>query len=75
MKSKFVQKNKKALIAALIGAVAGGLYYYFVGCESGNCVIVSNPFIIIPYGALLGYLFAGIFTNKEVVSSQTNENS
>jgi hypothetical protein len=71
----FIRKNKAPLIASLIGAVAGGLYYYFVGCASGNCMIVSNPYIIIPYGGVLGYLFAGIFTKKENVKPTPHENS
>jgi len=75
MRIALIRKNKIPLIASLVGAVSGGLYYYFIGCTSGNCMIVSNPFIIIPYGALLGYLFAGIFTKKENVKSYPNENS
>lgn len=71
----FIQKRKKEWIGALVGAVAGALYYYFVGCKNGSCLIASNPFITIPYGAVLGYLFAGIFSKKEQVNSEGHENS
>lgn len=37
-----------------IGALAGFLYYYFVGCASGTCAITSSPYISTLYGALLG---------------------
>jgi Family of unknown function (DUF6132) len=70
----FIRKNKVSLIAALIGAFLGGAYYYFVGCTRGNCMIVSNPFIIIPYGAVMAYLLAGSFAKKENVKTEMNEN-
>lgn len=36
------------------GALAGFLYYYFIGCSSGTCPITSNPAVTIIYGALAG---------------------
>lgn len=44
----------KPFMAASIGALAGFLYYYFVGCSSGTCAITSNPFMSILMGGLLG---------------------
>lgn len=64
MKSR-IMKYKKQLIGSLIGATIGALYYRFVGCKSGTCMITSNVFILVPYSALLGYLFVGIFTSKK----------
>jgi len=75
MINAFLQKSKRALIGVVLGSVVGGLYYYFVGCESGNCAITSNPYISIPYGGLLGYLFAGMFEKKQISKSEVNENS
>jgi len=71
---QFVIKYKKQLFAIGLGAVAGGLYYYFVGCRSGNCLIASNPYVIIPYGALLGYLLLGSISNREKSDLSKNEN-
>ncbi len=71
----FIQKNKKSLIGASFGAIAGAAYYYFVGCKNGSCLIASNPFISIPYGGMLGYLFVGIFSKKEIIKPETHENS
>ena len=39
--------TKKAILITgtgiIIGAVAGYLYYHFVGCSSGTCAITSKP--------------------------------
>ncbi|MFN9665982.1 MAG: DUF6132 family protein [Bacteroidota bacterium] len=39
-----------------IGAVAGYLYYYYVGCNSGTCLITSRPMNSTLYGSLIGFL-------------------
>jgi hypothetical protein len=44
----------KPISAITIGGLAGFLYYYFVGCASGNCAITSNPYMSIIWGGLLG---------------------
>lgn len=56
------------LAGALIGGLAGFLYYRFVGCVSGACPITSNPLVATPYGAVIGVLLASILlpgTKKE----------
>jgi len=53
----FILTYRRNLRAILIGAILGFLYYRLVGCQSGHCMISSNPFISTGYGALLGYLF------------------
>lgn len=42
-----------------IGAFAGYLYYRFVGCTSGRCLITAHPWSATLYGAMLGVLIAG----------------
>ena len=37
----------KPFLGIAIGGLAGFLYYYFVGCSSGNCAITSNPYMSI----------------------------
>jgi hypothetical protein len=44
----------KPFLGIAIGALAGFLYYYFIGCNSGSCAITSNPYMSIIWGALLG---------------------
>jgi hypothetical protein len=58
------QKYKRDLIGIIIGAIAGFLYWKFVGCSSGTCMITSKPINSSLYGALMGFLVAGIFTKK-----------
>ena len=41
-----------------LGAGAGFLYYYFIGCSTGTCPISSNPYISTSYGALVGLLLS-----------------
>lgn len=43
-------------IGIVIGAVAGYLYYFYVGCASGTCAITSKPLNSTLYGALMGGL-------------------
>lgn len=55
---------RKKMIAIIIGAVMGGtagfLYYRFIGCRSGACIITGNPYISTIYGAVLGGLVANL---------------
>jgi hypothetical protein len=56
--------RREKMIAIVIGAVAGGvvgyLYYRFIGCRSGACIITGNPYISTIYWAVLGGLIANI---------------
>jgi F0F1-type ATP synthase assembly protein I len=57
----FVKNNQRNLIGIAVGAVAGWLYWHFIGCSSGTCAITSKPLNSTLYGALMGYLVAGMF--------------
>lgn len=56
-----IKKYQRNLIGIILGAIAGFLYWNYVGCASGTCAITSKPLNSILYGALMGYLVAGIF--------------
>lgn len=52
----FLLKHKLAIIGIVVGAIAGYLYYHFVGCAGGTCPITSKPLNSTLYGALMGGL-------------------
>lgn len=63
MKLKAVlRKYLPNIIATLLGAVGGYLFYHFIGCATGACVIVSNPVISTLYGGAMGWLLGSALT-------------
>ena len=56
--------NKLYIIGGLAGAVAGFLYWNYVGCVTGTCAITSNPFRSTLYFAFMGALIFGMFKKK-----------
>ena len=69
---KWLLNNKLTVIGAIVGAIGGYLYYYFVGCASGTCGITSSPFNSTLYFAILGGLIVNLI--KPTNNSQ-KENS
>lgn len=65
MIKEFINKYILKIIGVLAGAAGGFLYYYFVGCQSGNCPITSNPYVSVFYGVFMGYLLLDMFKKKE----------
>ena len=59
------QKYKRDLIGIILGAIAGFLYWKLVGCSNGTCMITSKPINSTLYGAVMGFLVAGIFTKDK----------
>jgi hypothetical protein len=45
----------RPFLGIFIGALAGFLYYYFIGCSSGSCAITSNPYKSIFFGGFFGF--------------------
>lgn len=73
---KWVNKNKLYLIGALVGAVAGFIYWRQVGCVSGTCMITSKPVNSTLYGAIMGALVLGMFKkedDKEKIKEEKDE--
>lgn len=62
---KFFKKYWLVLTGLVAGAIAGYLYWYFVGCNSGSCTITSSPFNSTIYGAITGGLFFSLFQNNK----------
>lgn len=61
---KWFNNNKLYLVGAVLGAIAGFLYWPMVGCSSGTCMITSKPFNSTLYGAMMGSLLFGLFTKE-----------
>ena len=71
---KWLLNNKLLIIGVFLGAVAGYLYYYFVGCTSGTCAITSSPVNSTLYFAFLGGLVINIIkSDTKTKKSTTNE--
>lgn len=51
-----IKKNVITITGVAIGALAGFLYWKFVGCSSGSCAITSKPINSTMYGAVMGGL-------------------
>lgn len=47
---------RRIMIGSLTGGLTGYLYYYFIGCYNGACLIKSDPVLMTVYGAVLGSL-------------------
>jgi hypothetical protein len=69
----FIRENWLAIIGIMAGAIGGYLYYYFIGCSSGTCLITSKPLNSTVYGAIMGGLFFSIL-KKEKINSENNKN-
>jgi len=61
MKDFFI-KHWLRFAGVAAGVVGGYLYYHYVGCLSGTCPITSNPYRMMIYGAIMGYLLFDIFS-------------
>lgn len=61
---KFVKNYYLGIIGAIVGAVAGYLYYVYVGCASGSCAITSKPINSTIYGGFMGYLLLSLLKKE-----------
>ncbi|MCT4624063.1 MAG: DUF6132 family protein [Schleiferiaceae bacterium] len=60
-----VLRYKLLLIGITLGAIGGYAYYYFIGCNSGQCAITSSPVNSTLYGMVLGGLSFDMFKKKK----------
>lgn len=61
----FLLKHWLKIAGIATGAISGYVYYYYIGCLSGTCPITSNPYRMIIYGALLGFLLFDLFSDDK----------
>jgi F0F1-type ATP synthase assembly protein I len=62
-----IRKYSLETLGIALGALAGYLYYHFIGCSTGSCPISSSPLGSILYGTLWGWVLTQTFktTKKE----------
>lgn len=61
---KWCSNNWLYIAGATVGAIGGFLYWNYVGCAGGTCMITSKPVNSTLYGALMGSLLFGIFKKE-----------
>lgn len=54
------KKYWPVLLGIAVGAVAGYLYWRYVGCTTGSCPITSSPVNSSLWGAVMGGLLGNI---------------
>jgi hypothetical protein len=64
--------NKLYFLGAAAGAVAGFLYWNYVGCLTGTCAITSKPIRSSLYFALMGALLFGMFQKESAKENLPN---
>ena len=52
----FIQKHKWALVILGVGAIAGYVYWFYIGCNTGTCPLTSYWHSNTLLGAFIGYL-------------------
>ena len=62
---KWFKDNRLYIIGASLGAIAGFVYWWQVGCSSGTCAITSKPVNSSVYGAVMGALLLGLFKKED----------
>lgn len=68
---KWVLDYKLYFIGAIVGGIAGFLYWKYVGCVTGTCAITSKPLNSTLYFAFFGSILLSFF--KKEKSSKQNE--
>jgi hypothetical protein len=68
---EFIRRNIILIVFTIAGATGGFLYWKFIGCLSGTCIIKSVWYLSTVYGALFGYVTGGL--TGEIVNKLKNK--
>ena len=72
MEKTFIRKYWPTIIGIIIGAIAGYLYWRYVGCSTGTCPITSSPWNSTLWGAVMGGLLGNIFQPNSLKKNEQN---
>ncbi len=61
----------KRVLPVIVGIALGYAYYYFIGCNNGQCLIQSNPYYSMLYGGAVGLILA--IPSKKKVKEKIDE--
>lgn len=62
---KWFNNNKLYIFGAITGGIGGFLYWKFVGCSSGTCLITSSPRNSTLYFAVMGAILFSTFKKEK----------
>lgn len=71
--TQFLKKYKIHIIGSILGGVGGYLYWSYIGCSSGSCLITSVWYNNTIYGGVMGYLVASMISDYIQKKKQPNE--
>lgn len=67
---KWMIEYRFTILGLIIGAVAGYLYWLWVGCDSGTCKITSDPLNSTLYFSVMGGLLFSGFGKQDAKKDQ-----
>jgi xanthosine utilization system XapX-like protein len=68
-----MKKYLWTVVGGLVGGAVGFVYYSFVGCRSGSCSLMSDPYISSFLGILVGATLFLPSKSKREGSSDDNQ--
>ena len=57
----FIKKHYRVFLGIILGMIAGYMYYRFVGCKNGTCMITAHPVRSTLYVGFMGMLIGMAF--------------
>lgn len=68
-----IKKYAIYLLIVPLGALAGFLYWRYVGCNTGSCGITANWHTSTLFGGLLGYLISDGIKDKVAKGTKVSD--
>lgn len=68
-----IKKYWTYIVGALVGAIGGYAYWYYVGCSTGTCPITASPTTTTIWWAVIGALVVDIIFGRK--KGETNNDN